>query len=423
MRFMFLFILLTFSELSIASGEGLAPETLELTLNQALEIADRGNPDLQVSNQSISVAQTGITIAGQRPNPSLTYAFPIGPAERKQRLVFNVPIETGGRRQARLTVAEAKVREAELGLVRDRQLVLNQTRNAFVELAIAKAALSQAQRDLQFMDRLVEVAERRFEAGDVAEADVFRAIFEREQIQRTLYPAENRVEVATINLNRLLGYSLETTIKVIDSSHLFPTEETIGGETWQVPELQTLQEMAQERRPDLALATQQIETAQHGRKLARANQSPDLALQAGLLYDPFFPAFTYQIGVQLELPWGSDRGGEVQQAQAQEEQARFRREALLATAKQSVTLAYTNFQTARRQLHQDLGVLEPQAERVLSLAEKIYELGQGDITELLVAGQSVQRQRQLYLADVARLHQSLGELELAVNSRLIGENP
>ena len=423
MNFLLLVIILVFGEVSLVYADSPSPETLELTLNQALEIADQGNPDLQVSNQGVAVAQSSIIIAGQRPNPSLTYAFPIGPAERKQRLVFNVPIETGGRRQARLTVAEARVREAELGLVRDRQVVLNQTRNAFVELAIAKAALAQSQRDLEFMDRLVEVASRRFEAGDVAEADVFRAVFEREQIERTLYPAENRVGVARINLNRLLGYPLETSINVVNSAHLFPTEASIEGETWQVPDLSTLQEMAFERRPDLALAAQQIETAKHGRHLAQANQSPDLALQAGLLYDPFFPAFTYQVGVQIELPWGSDRGGEVEQARAQEEQALLRQEALLATAQQSVTLAFTNFQTARRQLYQDLKVLEPQAARVMDLAEKIYELGQGDITELLVAGQSVQRQRQLYLADVARLHHSLGELELAVNTRLIGEIP
>ena len=261
MNFLLLVIILVFGEVSLVYADSPSPETLELTLNQALEIADQGNPDLQVSNQGVAVAQSSIIIAGQRPNPSLTYAFPIGPAERKQRLVFNVPIETGGRRQARLTVAEARVREAELGLVRDRQVVLNQTRNAFVELAIAKAALAQSQRDLEFMDRLVEVASRRFEAGDVAEADVFRAVFEREQIERTLYPAENRVGVARINLNRLLGYPLETSINVVNSAHLFPTEASIEGETWQVPDLSTLQEMAFERRPDLALAAQQIETA------------------------------------------------------------------------------------------------------------------------------------------------------------------
>ena len=398
------------------------PETVPLTLNQALEVAASRNPDLQVSDQGIAVAGTAINIAGQRPNPSLTYAFPIGPAERKQRLVFNVPLETGGRRKARLTVAEDGVKEAELNLLRDRQVILNQTRNAFVELAIAEAALTQTRRDLEFLDRLVEVARRRFEAGDVAEADVIRAVFERDQLERTLYPVENRVKLANINLNRLLGNPLETKLGIVDDGYVFPTETSIEGPTWQLPDLPALQMMARERRPDLALTAQQVETARHRIDLARANQSPDLALQASLLYDPFFPAFTYQAGIQIELPWGSDRSGEVKLAQSQEEQALLRQEVLLANADQSVALALGNFQTARRQLKQDLKVLRPQADRVMFLAERIYELGQGDITEILVAGQSVQRQRQLFLTDVATLHQALGELELAVNARLVGEN-
>jgi outer membrane protein, heavy metal efflux system len=418
-----LIVLFVLGRSSLSAADVPSSETLSLTLNQALELAENRNPDLQVSDQGIEVASTAITIAGQRPNPSLTYAFPIGPAERKQRLVFNVPIETGGRRKARLSVAEDGVKEAELGRSRDRQVILNQTRNAFVELAIAEAALQQSRRDLEFLDRLVDVATRRFDAGDVAEADVIRAVFEREQFRRTLYPAENRVEIALVNLNRLLGHSLETKLDVLDDGYLFPTEASIEGPIWQVPDLPSLQDMARERRPDLALAAQQLETARDRIGLARANQSPDLALQASLLYDPFFPAFTYQAGIQIELPWGSDRGGEVKLAKSREEEALLRQQAMLANAEQAVALALNNYQTARRQLSQDLTVLRPQAELVLNLAEKIYELGQGDITEILVAGQSVQRQRQLFLADVAQLHQALGELELAVNSKLIGEKP
>ena len=37
----------------------------------------------------------------------------------------------------------------------------------------------------------------------------------------------------------------------------------------------------------------------------------------------------------------------------------------------------------------DLEALKPQAERVLYLAEKIYDIGQSDITEVLLVGQSV----------------------------------
>ena len=68
-------------------------------------------------------------------------------------------------------------------------------------------------------------------------------------------------------------------------------------------------------------------------------------------------------------------------------------------------------------------MLKPQADRVLYLAEKIYQIGQGDMTEVLTVGQSVQRQRQLLLTDIAQLHLALGELELAVIQTLVGGKP
>lgn len=392
-------------------------EGVRLTLSQALDLAESRNPDLLVIEQGIEVARTGITIAGQRPNPSVGYAFPIGPAERKQRLNFDVPLETGGRRQARLTVAEDGVKEAELARLQTRLTVLNQARNAFVEVAIARAALAQSLVDVEFYDRLVDASTKRFEAGDIAESDVIRGDFERAQVKRFLYPAENRVKTAVVTLNRLLGQSLETPLEIVDDGLLFPTADSIEGSSWTIPDLVTLQDLARERRPDLALAVQQIETARHRLDLARANQSPDVKLQASLLYDPIYPAFTYQAGVQVELPIGSDRGGEVDQARAREREALIRHQATLSAADQAVTLAWTNFQDARRQLVHDLQVLRPQADRVLDLAQKTYELGQGDITDVLLAGQSVQRQRQTFLADVALLHRALGELELAVNTR------
>lgn len=400
-----------------------AAEPLRLTLPQALEIAEKGNPELHLSDQGIDVARSGITIAEQRPNPTLGINTPIGPAERKQALLFIIPLETGGRREARLAVAESGVQEADFTRQQVRLTVFNTTRNAFVELAMARAALEQSKRDIEFNDRVVGAAKKRFEGGEIAEADVIRARFEREGIVRALYPAENRVEAARINLNRVLGQDLQTEIETVDDGWLFPTLTDLVGSTWQLPELEKLRQMAREKRPDLALNQQQNTTAARQVELALANQSPAVSLQGSLLYNPAMPAFTYLAGVQVELPFGSDRGGEVEQARARQEEASRRQSVALATADQAVALAWNKYQTARRQLSHDLEVLKPQAERVLLLAERIYDIGQSDITEVLLVGQSVQRQRQLLLADFTQLHQALGELELAVNSSLVGGEP
>ncbi len=396
---------------------------MSLTLGQVLDIAARRNPDLRVVEQGVEVARTGIAIAEQRPNPYVNMSSPFGPAERKQRVMFNVPLELGGRRQARLTVAEDGVKEAELTLAQSRLVVANQARNAFIELAVAEATVRQSQVDLEFYDRLVQAARSRFQAGDIPEADVVRSVFERDQNARLLYPAENRRGSAVLTLNRLLGQPLATSIGVVDDGLLFPNEATLRGTTWELPPLPELQQMARERRPDLALAAQQLETAKHRVDMARAYQSPDVSLQATMMYDPQFPGLTYQAGVQLELPWGSDRSGEVKQARAREAEAIARNESTLQSADLAVSLAWTNLQNAREQLLHDLALLQPQADQVLELAQKTFELGQGDITEVLLAGQSVQRQRQIFLADVAQFHRALGELELAINVPLTGGLP
>ena len=379
-------------------------EPLRLTLGEALRLAERQNPEVLTYNQSMVVAAGGVTVAGQRLNPTVMLGVPIGPAERKQSLVFNVPLETGGRREAEFSLSQVR-----LG-------ILNQTRNGFVELAIAEASRKQSLRDLEFFDRLLDAARRRFEAGDVAEAEVIRVGFEREQSKRLLYPAENRVAAARLGLNRLLGQPLETQLEIVDDGWLFPTDLA----SWKLPDLPALRDLARSQRPDLGLAAQQSETAQRRIHLALAEQSPAISLQGSLLWNPVVPAFTYLAGVQLELPWGSDRGGEVEQARARHQETLLRQQAALATADHGVAVAYANFQTARQQLSHDLEILRPQADQVLKLAEKIYEIGQGDVTDVLLAGQSVQRQRQLLLSDYAQLHQALGALELAVNSTLMG---
>ncbi|MBX3170452.1 MAG: TolC family protein [Candidatus Eremiobacteraeota bacterium] len=400
-----------------------AQEPLRLTLSQALQLAERGNPELHLSEQGIDVARGNLTIAGQRPNPTVGINTPIGPAERKQALLFVIPLETGGRREARLAVAESTVTEADLTRRQMQMTVRNGTRNAFVELAMARAALEQSKRDVEFNDRVVSAAQKRFEAGEIAEAEVIRAKFEREQIVRLQYPAENRVEAAQVSFNRLLGQDLQTPIETVEEGWLFPTPEDLAGPTWQLPELAHLREIARQQRPDVALSQQQSQTAVRQVQLALANQAPAVSLQGSLLYNPAMPAFTYLAGVMVEVPFGSDRGGEVEQARAREEEAARRQQVALATVDQAVVLAWNKFQAARRQFSHDLEVLKPQAERVLYLAERIYGIGQSDITEVLLVGQSVQRQRQLLLADLTQLHQALGELELAVNSSLVGGKP
>lgn len=419
-----LFITLLLVKLCLGRGDCEPRHTpVELSLRSALEIAIRQNPDFQVVDQDVEVARALVEVAQQRPNPSLGYFLPVGRAEQKQKVVFNIPLETGGRRQARIVLAEDGTKEAELRRRQAELSLKNNARKAFVELAVARLALEQAQRQIAFLDQLVKVATRRFEDGDVAEAEIIRATFEREQLRRTIYPAELRLKQAQVTLNRLLGFPLLTNLQTIDDDILFPDGPIQDSQEWLVPEVTDLIELARANRPDLMLTAQQVQSAKDRVRLAKALQSPDVSLQASLIHDPVLPSFAYQVGVQVELPWGSNRRGEVRNAEASVEVAQLQRRVALAEAERSVISAYENYLAARRQMKHDLGVLAPLAGQVLKLSELIYELGEGDITQVLVASQSVLQQRRIYLADVLQFHIAIADLEMAVNANLIGDKP
>lgn len=76
---------LFFLLLAVAQAE--PPPTLQLTLPQALDLAEQANPELRLVRQGVEVARGGVTRSGHRPNPTMGIYSPVGPAERKQQLM------------------------------------------------------------------------------------------------------------------------------------------------------------------------------------------------------------------------------------------------------------------------------------------------------------------------------------------------
>lgn len=86
-----------------------------ITLDAAVARALAANRELAVARLERPVAQAGVEIAKERPNPDLSYE-----RERetpRQSIAASFPIEIGGKRQRRIDLAQAglAVRDADLG--------------------------------------------------------------------------------------------------------------------------------------------------------------------------------------------------------------------------------------------------------------------------------------------------------------------
>ena len=76
---------------AIARPQSISGGTPQLTLQSALELADRQNLDLNAARRRREVASAGVRIAGQRPNP--TVAFTALRDEPHEGLFFDQALE------------------------------------------------------------------------------------------------------------------------------------------------------------------------------------------------------------------------------------------------------------------------------------------------------------------------------------------
>ncbi|MEH1876853.1 TolC family protein [Nostoc sp.] len=398
-----------------------------LTLEKAINQAEVNNPQLLAAQRSISVAQAGVAIAGVIPNPRLAIDIPFGQAETKRTIGIEQPIELGGKRGARLALANSQVQQAQLQLDSLRWQIRIQVRQAYAELALAQGAQQNTEQSLAINKQLVDIAKMRFQANDVARADVVQAEFAFAQAQQKLEPAINRVRQASIRLNTLLGQPTDTATNLVDGEAFrFSGKDSQSGLAIlaKLPDLRVLKKLAKASRLDLALAQQQIQVNNKQIQVADSVRIPDITLAASYVWDPGLstdgappPTTTTAVilGVRVDLPLFNSGGSGVRQARANLSVAEAQNAALESQVDSEVATAYENTVSTQRVLERDRTVLLPQALEVLNLSRKSYEYGQTGLSDALLTQQSVQAVFDNFYTDILAYQTALGALEQAVN--------
>lgn len=156
---------------------GVQTETATLlTLQKAIELALDSNLDLAVARREIEATQ-GQVIQGQaRPNPELAYSQEDQrAATRTQSVQINLPVEMGGKRAARITVAERgrdiAVEELNVRRVEIRAAVVA----AFFETLAAQERAALAGASVDLAKRATDAVAKRVAAGKVSPVEETKA--------------------------------------------------------------------------------------------------------------------------------------------------------------------------------------------------------------------------------------------------------
>ncbi|MGE3275014.1 MAG: TolC family protein [Vicinamibacterales bacterium] len=256
--------------LAVAATAGAQPAARSpqvVTLAEALDLAARRAPDAAAATVRLDAARASAAEAGRLPNPAIELRaenWAVGGSDVPEDFfaVATTPIELGGKRGARRTVAQAGIVAAEAASALVRRRVHQDVTSRFFDALRAAArasALSDAERGVA---ELVRIAARRVEEGVLADAALRRLEAEHARTGAERARAEADRAIAAVQLAARLGLA-DVTPAVPGG----PPPAAAPGPP--------------DGRADLAVARARLEVARRALRFEQALGVPDLAVSGG----------------------------------------------------------------------------------------------------------------------------------------------
>ncbi|HMF97123.1 MAG TPA: TolC family protein [Vicinamibacterales bacterium] len=363
-----------------------------LTIDEAVQQAIDRNLTLLAERLNLTVADAAIATARLRPNPVLSGGANsldwlgtgfnevngAGPQEYAVRV--DVPFERGKKRELRTAVASTAKTVAEAQLADSiRRLRLDVT-IAAVDVLEAKAKLKLAHENLDTLQRLVQLNERRLTSGALPPLEVTRSRVAMLQYRGSVTTAELTLTQARLKIHALVGRQPgDPLVDIEDDLRLTPATTT--------PTLDLVEAAARTNRPDVRALQGDEARSQYDLRLQIAQGRVDYTLGAEYRRQQGVNGKGNLAGVfvSVPLPIFNRNQGEIARAEAEHEKAARSLVALETNVSAEVASAYAEFQSTRGLLSDiERELLQPAAEARAGTAY-VYQAGATSLLDVLDA--------------------------------------
>ena len=372
-------------------------------MEAALQMAERQNLDLVAARARQAIALAGIRIAGERPNPTLTFgALRDSPHEF---VTVDQPLELGGKRGRRIELArqEGILTDVEIRTL-ERQVRRN-VREAFFALALARGISRQKADALKLAERLHGIAKERFDAGDVAELEVVQADLEVSRADAEYQVAQQEQKIALNELDTLLNEPAATDWDLAGALDALPPRMT----------LDDLVARAINSNYELQHLVQETKVEQSHESLLRAERIPNLGVQVGT---DFNAPGDFRVGprgqISIDLPIFMRNQGEIAQSSATLRALDRETAATRRSVAGQVGTAYFDLDARLTEAEIFRKTLLPATERLENMAEESYRAGKANILTVLSAQHDVRQVHGEYLNSLFNAQSAFAKLEETV---------
>jgi len=388
-----------------------------LTLEAALQLAERSNPQLRVAQAAVDGAAAGIVTAKQRPNPEFSANFGHQAITQQSSIPGQLgwlsvaqPLEWGSARRARAGVATLAKDSSQFGLDETRLSIRATVKQSFFEAMRRSSEVELARDNLRNLEELRRRIEVQVQVGEAARLELVRADAEVASARVQVRSAELRHSTALAGLRAAIGAPLG---EIAPQGTLEPKAI--------LPPLSELRDEVVARHPALLQAVSETKRAEARLELERELRKPQPALRTETERQPDLRVFRF--GVTLPIPVWNRRQGEIAEAAAGLRQAAAAADVRRLELTASLERAYGVYEVAEQQVAAfEAGALR-QAEAALQASEAAFRFGERGILEVLDAQRVLRSVRSDYVNAQYDRQSALIELERLQAIQLGGNRP
>jgi cobalt-zinc-cadmium efflux system outer membrane protein len=381
--------------------------TGELALADALALVLLRNPGLAIDSYEQRAREAALLQAGVRPNPTLVVdvqdfagtGVRRGVRATQSTITLSQLIELGGKRAARLSLANADAELAAWDYEMRRIELFAHAGDAFVEVLAAQERLRLAE-DAHEIARAVEsVASRRTEAGFASPAEVLRAGVAVDTASTLREHTEHELETARQALAALWAGTPRFTQAVGDLA-LLPTP----------PDSAELLDRI-EASPGIARWQSEIARREAAQSLVRSTRTSDVEVSGGPRHFSEGDDLSFVVSVSLPIPlWDRKTGALAEASQRVAKSAAERRaeQVRIATDVKAAQLALVAAVEEAKLLNERV---LPGISKTVQILQRGYEEGRFAQVEVLEAERTRVEAREQALRAAVEAHRNAREIE------------
>ncbi len=362
--------------------------------DEAVKIALANNGEIAALRDELEASKSLIKQSELRPNPKLNIS---GSQESiignrySGTVSASLPLELGGRRGARIAVAESEFKVRESLLINSERILASDVRLKFGETLAGIEKLKILEELLANVEQGYKLISAKVVEGSNAPLEQNMSLVELNRMRSMREIAAGNVEIKLLELRNLMGIEANQPLRLKGDFEnlivrLLPLSDAVENASRQRPDLESA-------RLTLGLGNARLEQARaEGRldagvslgfqRMTRiapriVNQNP-VELEPRLIGENFIT-----FGVDLTLPVRNKNQGNIEAAALDINAAQKRVEFGELTVKREVTAAYTRYERAVRALTIYQVGVRNQAKQNLDVVWQTYELGEKDLLDYI----------------------------------------